>query len=84
MRYRGVFSSTNKISDFKDVEAGDTYRAGADLTIEANGIKATKGDLLIANKDKASTTADWDVIEVEIDVEDSRYKGVAINNGLAI
>lgn len=86
MHYMGTVSSYSELPTV-NVNAGDTYRASADIkkvTTDSNYF-ATKGDLIIAKNDVgADGTVTWEVIEIEMEIEDSQYIGFAIDNGMTI
>lgn len=86
MHYMGTVSAYSQLP-IANINAGDTYRASADIKKVATDENyfATKGDLIIAKNDVGTEgTITWEVIEIEMEIEDSQYIGFSIENGMTI
>jgi hypothetical protein len=82
----GIVATYNELPT-TNVNAGDTYRASANIKKVENDENyfATKGDLIIAKNDVGTEgTVIWEVIEIEIEIEDSQYIGSAVENGMTV
>lgn len=92
MEYKGVFpptgSAITQLSGLTNVKNGDTYKAAKNLTVNANGVKADAGDLIIAHGNTENedgyidATVVWEVIPSGN--EDTQYILNAITGGFEL